>query len=278
MRHLTLAALDDQVLTEAFNAVYEGYVVPLRFTVEQMRRHVIANAIQLEHSPLWLDDTGQVVGLAAMGVRGQRGWVGGFGIAQAYRGKGLSHRLIEAVLTAARELQLAQLQLEVLTSNAAAIGVYERAGFVHRRDLCILASDAAQEAAADGAADARPVDVERLLAHAERLHPTPPSWQREPPSIAATRDLTALMVERNGSVAAYVIYEPTAAGVRVADLAADGREEVMSLLHALGERFPGVRLSLNNEPAESWLIGVLEELQWRETLRQHEMIHTLVNT
>ncbi len=98
MYYQTLAKLDDHALTSAFNMVYEEYVVPLRFTVEQMRLHVIANAIQLEHSPLWLDETGSVVGLAALGVREQRGWVGGFGVVRPYRGKGLSRGLIEEIL------------------------------------------------------------------------------------------------------------------------------------------------------------------------------------
>src|SRR5918998_3291615 len=89
----TLGTLHPQALAAAFNAVYAGYVEPFVMDERAARQHVAVNDIALDRSPLWLDDAGDVVGLGAIGVRGERGWVGGFGVAPAYRGRGLGHRL-----------------------------------------------------------------------------------------------------------------------------------------------------------------------------------------
>jgi GNAT superfamily N-acetyltransferase len=121
VRQTTLATLDSTSLTAAFNTVYTDYVVPLSMTEPQLAQHVANNDIDLEHSPLWLAEDGRVVGLAALGVRGARGWIGGFGVAPQWRGQGLSHQFTAATLTVARELGLRTVQLEVITTNPRAI-------------------------------------------------------------------------------------------------------------------------------------------------------------
>src|SRR4051794_36292166 len=138
MHETTLATLSPAELAAAFNTVYTDYVVPFVVNEAWARQHVAANSIALEHSPLWLDDSGALVALAALGVRGERGWVGGFGVAPDYRGQGLSRQLARATLDRARQASLRRVQLEVITSNARAIRTYERAGFVRTRDLLIL--------------------------------------------------------------------------------------------------------------------------------------------
>src|SRR5918998_2213789 len=135
----TLGTLHPQALAAAFNAVYAGYVEPFVMDERAARQHVAVNDIALDRSPLWLDDAGDVVGLGAIGVRGQRGWVGGFGVAPAYRGRGLGHRLAAALLEAAAGAGIRRVQLEVFTHNPRAIRTYQRAGFEHRRDVRIFA-------------------------------------------------------------------------------------------------------------------------------------------
>ena len=101
MRMTTLAALDDEARRDAFNRVYEGYLVPLRLTTAQVTRHFEVNDIALAHSPVWLNEDGAPLALAALGLRGERGWVGGFGVAPLARGQGLGRRLIAATLVEA---------------------------------------------------------------------------------------------------------------------------------------------------------------------------------
>ena len=52
-----------------------------------------------------------------LGLRGERGWCGGFGIVPEFRGMGLANWLCEKLVERGRELELATLQLEVLAQN-----------------------------------------------------------------------------------------------------------------------------------------------------------------
>lgn len=54
----------------------------------------------------------------------------GMGVRQDFRGLGIGTRLLEQTISEAREMGLERIELEVFASNAAAIKLYEKAGFV----------------------------------------------------------------------------------------------------------------------------------------------------
>jgi ribosomal protein S18 acetylase RimI-like enzyme len=269
----TMAALDAEARRDAFNRVYEGYLVPLRLTTDQVAQHFERNDIALAHSPVWLDEDGEPLALAALGLRGERGWIGGFGVAPPARGQGLGRRLIAATLAEAGGLGVRMVQLEVLEANAAAIRLYERAGFTHRQWLRIFerapgappekVSGAVHELAAGAA-----------LAATMRLRQELPVWQREPAGLARLPGLRALATDAPGAPAAVAVFTPGDGDAAILDLAGPP-EAVRPLLAALVARFPAGRLRLSNEPATSPLCELLEECGWRETLSQREMTLTL---
>jgi RimJ/RimL family protein N-acetyltransferase len=55
----------------------------------------------------------------------------GMGLLPAYRGRGLGRRLLEETLHAGHDAGITRIELEVYASNAVAIKLYERLGFVH---------------------------------------------------------------------------------------------------------------------------------------------------
>ena len=85
----------------------------------------------------------QYVAIAASGLVGwcdiiPHPWEGfrhsgrlGMGIAPAFRGRGIGRRLLEATVDGAREAGLSRIELEVFSSNANAIRLYEGYGFAH---------------------------------------------------------------------------------------------------------------------------------------------------
>lgn len=139
---LTLAfanTLSWEELAAAFAAAYEGYSVDLPIGPEWLRRHCHDHDIDLTRSPLYLDQTQTPQALALLGLRQHRAWVGGFGVAREWRGRGVSHRLIADCIGQARQAGAEQLQLEVLETNTAAQATYYRAGFTLRRQLAVMA-------------------------------------------------------------------------------------------------------------------------------------------
>src|SRR4051812_27644260 len=84
-------------LADAFTAGYEGYVVRLAVDTAAVEFMVAAYDLDLARSRIALRD-GRPVGLALLGVRGTRGWVGGLGVVPSERRGGLGLALMEALL------------------------------------------------------------------------------------------------------------------------------------------------------------------------------------
>jgi ribosomal protein S18 acetylase RimI-like enzyme len=266
--------MDLDALAAAFTLVYTDYFTPAQVDAAWARRHVRANDIRLELSPLWLDERGEVVALAMLGVRGERGWIGGFGVAPAYRGQGMSHELTRTTLDIARVVGLRQVQLEVITRNERAIGVYERAGFRRTRDLRIFSARpdvAGQVARADVAATPTD-DVNALLDQRARVSTIQPAWQREPASLAADDSLQALVLGTATRPDGYAVFRVGPSALSLTDVAVADADRAADLLGALAHVHPGRGMSLVNEPEESPLSDLLGQLGWDEPLRQHEMV------
>src|SRR5262245_52171422 len=83
-------------------------------------------------------DAGQPIGLANLGRRGERTWLGGIGVVPARRGQGVGELLNRKLLDRARALGANEMALEVIVENAPAIALYEKLGFEQVRDLDVL--------------------------------------------------------------------------------------------------------------------------------------------
>ena len=165
-------------------------------------------------------------------------------------------------------------QLEALEANAAAIGLYERAGFGHRRWLRIFERPPARCWTAGCPAPFMKLAAGAALAATMRLRQDLPVWQREPVGLARLPGLRALATDNPGAPTAVAVYSPADGDAAILDLAGPP-EVIRPLLAALVDRFPTGRLRLSNEPATSPLCALLEECGWREILRQREMTLTL---
>jgi ribosomal protein S18 acetylase RimI-like enzyme len=89
--------------------------------------------LDLEQS-LVAEDDGTPVGLANLGRRGRRTWLGGVGVVRSKRREGLGELLIRSLLDRAHALGATEITLEVIVENEPAIGLYEKVGFVRARE------------------------------------------------------------------------------------------------------------------------------------------------
>lgn len=272
MNHTVLEHLDQNGRAAAFNAVYEDYVMPVNVSAAHVDEHVRSNDINLAESPLWLDDNGAVVGMAMLGIREDRGWVGGFGIAKPYRGRGLSHPLMQEVIDRARSLGLRSISLEVITTNTVAIRTYKRAAFTHRRDLLILVRKPAKLTLAVDTSDVTQVDPAQALANRPSTT-VAGSWQHEQTRIDASENLSALALGSHDAPLATIVYSVrTDNQIRINDVAAIDQNAAHTILAALIHREPDASISVMNEPEGSNALPALYDLGWIEVMRQHEMV------
>ena len=92
---------------------------------------------------------GAPVGVALLGRRERRGWIGSMGVLPAWRRRGIGRRLLQQVQANARRAGLHAIDLEVLTRNTAALALYEAAGFQIQRELLVWERRAEQGALPD---------------------------------------------------------------------------------------------------------------------------------
>lgn len=268
----TTARLSVQAISAAMAEIFGENVPP----------HVYADGyrttnVDLMHSVVAHAPDGAIAGLAMLAYRGERGYCPDLGVQPAWRGRGLAHRLVAALLQSARACGLRTVQLDVLAENAPAIRVYERAGFRPMLGRVVLDAPARSLAAVQCSDAAPRVDdcaPDDLLGWFDPAEP-PPCWEREPATLLALSPLRAAQATRDGRPVAFLLWAPAMwdgrvrprhiglrAGARPADAHA-------LLLHAAGSADAVLRVGL--EPVGSRCDAMLRTLRFRERSRWHEM-------
>lgn len=173
-------SLDLPDLVSLMNEAYSDYDVPMHLDEASLRFMLSSFDLDRSESRVAMLE-GRPVALALLGLRGPRAWIGGMGVAPEARRRGLGDRLMKAVLERARERGAREAWLEVLTTNARAIPLYERLGFRHVRRLDVL--KLAQPPASPAGVTTAPFDIEEALAFAKLHRRAEEPWQREERSV-----------------------------------------------------------------------------------------------
>jgi RimJ/RimL family protein N-acetyltransferase len=273
-------------LSDIFTRSFEDYFYPGTTTAAILAARVRAEQIDLQRS-LVMRVAADPVGIALLGLRGDRAWCGGFGVMLPLRGRGLAHELAAAMLEQARQAGARGCVLEVLIRNQRAIKAYTRVGFQPLRDLQVLEWGRPHPPAQDSigaeipraeqradAGDQQAVLVSRspaaLLAHFAALHPTPAAWQRDLPALLVRSGMVGAALIDSDQLRAYVLLTPLPnGGARIEDLGATDAAQAAMLLAALQARY--TRLISVNEPADSTLTSAFAAAGFTEADRQHEL-------
>jgi ribosomal protein S18 acetylase RimI-like enzyme len=147
------------------------------------------------------------MGLALLGRRRAHGWLYDFGIAPAYRGKGLGTRLLTTAAREAAKAGMRDIELDVWEKRDDAIRLYQRVGFQHLRTYLNFEATGSQLRLSDLDIPPR-LQVKRGLVEdvtgwfaAARDQPYP-CWDRRLPSLLTYGDAQFCTVaDENGPVA-----------------------------------------------------------------------------
>jgi ribosomal protein S18 acetylase RimI-like enzyme len=247
-------------LARLFTDAYEGYFLPFAIDEARLRFMVDAYDLDLDASRVALREA-VPVGLANLGVRGDRGWIGGIGVVPAARRQGLARRLMEAVLDAARERGLSAIQLEVLEQNEPAYRLYDDLGFNTTRWVEVLVLDRAE------GGSARDVSVEEAAKTIRALRRAPEPWQRADETVERLRGLDpapqGLVVDGGAA-----IYRPTSQAVSLLQIAGDDAAAEALLATLRG----GGAVNVLNLPDDDAATSVIRRLGGRVAARQREML------
>lgn len=254
-------------LRRVWNDVYAEYFVPMEWSDAQFAQHVTAHDVALRRSLVWMDGL-EPVAMSLAAIRGDRAWIGGFGLVPRFRGGGLAQPLFEEHLRLVMTVGVTRIQLEVIDRNHAK-KVYERAGFETARRLMLFRIEEERSPVHEGV-----TDVGEAL-RVSRLLDAKPSWQGEHESVEKLAGLGKATAVVIGERAAAVIGNLPAAA-RVIHAAAADRESAAELLEAITAAHGSVMIV--NEPEGSPIAGLLCEggnapflEQWEMTLERKRL-------
>ena len=253
-------------LAELFTRAYEGYEVPMNVDAGALAFMQEAFDLEPECSRVaWQD--GRAVGVGMLGVRGERAWVGGMGVASEARRQGVGEQLMRALLDSARACGARSVQLEVLEKNSGARALYEKLGFRVARKLDVFLWEQEPPAGGLRAEATDPRSARRRIA-ASRLALEP--WQRADETLdrldVSTPALRALRTPGGDAV-----YRVTDGRAAVLQLSA-GRETAAGVLLDTSRTRDGVRvLRYLNVPADDVAAAALRSRGATCSASQFEM-------
>jgi ribosomal-protein-alanine N-acetyltransferase len=93
-------------------------------------RGIFSDCLMAKYPSVVLDAGGQVVGYAILSVAAAEAHILNLCVTEKMQRQGLGRQLLDYLLQLAKSMHVERMLLEVRPSNAAAIRLYERAGFV----------------------------------------------------------------------------------------------------------------------------------------------------
>jgi ribosomal protein S18 acetylase RimI-like enzyme len=261
MHRTTAAAVTRTAAAAAIERVFEEYLMPISFAEPVYALHVATNDIDPAESPIWVED-GRVVAAALLGVRGRRGWIGGFGVALSERGRGLGGALLSDVLERSRARGLETLALEALVQNERALQTYRSGGFRQARRLRSFA--VAAGAVVRVSAEVPYTAAEPLLDAPDTIVPC---WQREPASLHNQGTLHAV-----GDARAFCVFRHNGEDAQLLKVRAANAAELAMLTASVIAQTGAAKVELINEPAAGALSAAAGELGWPIIFEQYEMM------
>lgn len=130
----TLKHTDMEDLLPVFNEAFSDYDIPISMTAEAFVSHLESLSYSKDDS-VGLFEKRRLVGFLLIGRRGSVAYDAGTGIIPSYRGRGLSHTLIDAAAAHLAARGCTTFVLEVLDTNTKAKNLYQSHGFAIRRNL-----------------------------------------------------------------------------------------------------------------------------------------------
>jgi ribosomal protein S18 acetylase RimI-like enzyme len=265
--------------TYALNLAYTDYYVPISLTPSSFERLVERESVDLSASAAALEGH-RIVGVGMLGVRDDRGWIGGLGVIPQSRKHGVGRLLMEHLIAQARRLNLSTLKLEVIVENTRAFVLYQSLGFQTIRKLLVLIRYGDPSPRVDTSSlTVKPMAVGAALDALPGFIHSPRAWQREIPALEAMgSSLNALGVwGSDNRLLGVTLVRMDAGQVGIMDLASTTVEAGEALLLRILREGRGDSVSYVNVPDDHPLLPVLYQYEFIENLSQYEMVLDLTS-
>ena len=271
-------------LYDTFIEAFSDYVFPFALTVEQFRGHLALNAVDITRS-IGCFEGDKLVGfsLNGFGLWNGRSTVydAGTGVVPRSRRQGASRKMFDTMMPVFERSGIEQFLLEVVTTNTAALHLYEKLGFETTRTLGLLQCDTPVTLK-----NGKGNDVKlRELAEPDwtaflKFWNAEPSWQNSQDAVDRSSDRKRIIAAyAYAECVGYVIF--SAGFGRISQIAVSrelsGQGIGRRLLHEVQSMTPqGFSLQIiNADMSDAGVSGFFKSLGFYERLSQYEMIRKI---
>ncbi|NDJ54299.1 MAG: GNAT family N-acetyltransferase [Chloroflexi bacterium] len=278
---ITLAAADlpsQSAVIQAINAAYADYYIPLSLTDHAYQTIIERETVDLTRSVVAIF-RGQVIGTCLLGVRDNRGWVGGVGVIPRYQGKGVARSMMKHLIESARQDGLTSLQLEVVEENNRARNLYESLGFDYTYRLHgLVASSNHLHLNGSGPTSCYEPDVASLIDEMQPLVRTHRPWQREESALRYVQQNAhglALRHQEKDRLLSACVYQSDGYQVGFVDCVAANALSAVDLLASVVRQHPDARYSYLNVSDNDPFLPILQQVGFQPYIFQLEMLLNL---
>jgi ribosomal protein S18 acetylase RimI-like enzyme len=124
-------------LTAIYNQTRVDYMVPMPMNTARLQEYITAYNVDLTHSLVAIH-SGEMLGVAMLGIRKDRAWITRLGVLPNTRRHGTGQALMGGLLERAAILQIGFSMLEVIKNNTPAHQLFLKLGFYEIGELLVL--------------------------------------------------------------------------------------------------------------------------------------------
>ncbi len=273
-------------LVEAFNDAFSQYIVPVNVTGEGLAHMLKIRDVSFARSFGVFDDDQQLCAFVLNGFRTLNGqqvaYNAGTGVRISHQRKGYAAALLQSCIEHFKHTNISEYRLEVITTNAAAVKLYENTGFVPLRTVDCFKRQATDRFAKNAVAG-QPITItpltQKKLRQCAAIRHHQPTWQNDDVSMehcVGKVQVIELHSTNSKTPEAYLLLDPISGSVHQIGFLRSSLQNALALFHSAASNSKSRKLSVTNLDSDDTLTqNLLEQANWEPTISQYEMVHRL---
>ena len=193
-------------LTSIYNQTRVDYMVPMPMNAARLAEYVAIYDVDLEHSLVATSQTGEMLGVAMLGVRKNRAWLTRLGVIPNTRRGGVGRALVGSLLEQAARMQIDFAMLEVIKNNLPAHQLFLQFGFREIGELLVLRRSPLTPPIEPVVADAERLERGQALLLVEHDRGTQP-WTNQSESLFNAREVSGLRLTLGDGSSGWMVYQ-----------------------------------------------------------------------
>lgn len=260
-------------LTAIYNQTRVDYMIPMPMNAARLAEYVRIYDVDLNHSLVATTHTGQMLGVAMLGVRKNRVWLTRLGVLPNTRRGGIGSALVGGLIEDAAKLGLDFVMLEVIKNNTPAHQLFLKYGFREIGELLVLRRSPLIPPIDPIVADAQRMDRTEALVLVGHDRGTQP-WTNQSESLINAHEVSGLSITLVDGSRGWLVYQREKfllTRFAIKTEAGDPATVAYALLTHLHSQYPRLDTHIENIQVNDPHLPAYYKMGYVESFRRIEM-------